>query len=322
MPAESLKTGVVMDPISGIKIHKDSTFAMMLEAQRRGHELIYMEPPDLFVVDGVPMASMRPVRVEDDPAGWYELGAAEARPLTDLDMILMRRDPPFDMDYIYLTYILEMAQAGGVLVVNQPQSLRDANEKFFISGFPQCCVPFLITRHSAGIRRFVEEHGRAVVKPLNGMGGDSIFQLNPGDANLQVILETITRQDHELVMAQVFIPEISAGDKRILLIEGEPVPYALARYPGAGDFRGNLAKGGTGKGVEISKRDRWICSELAPELRRRGILFAGIDVIGDWLTEVNVTSPTCIRELDAEFGVNIAGQLFDAAEARLPDRPA
>ncbi len=314
---QPVRTGVVMDPISGIKIHKDSTFAMLLEAQRRAHEVYYMEPGDLRVLSGRAYASMRRITVRDDPADWFELAAAELRPLDELDMILMRRDPPFDMDYVYLTYILELAEQAGVLVVNRPQSLRDANEKFFISVFPQCCVPMLITRKSRLILEFVAEHGLSVVKPLDGMGGDSIFQLRPGDPNLNVVLETITRNDRELVMAQRFIPEISEGDKRILVIDGEPVPYALARLPGAGDFRGNLAKGGTGQGVPLGERDYWICEQVAPELRRRGILFAGLDVIGDWLSEVNVTSPTCIRELDAQFGLNIAGQLFDAAQRRL-----
>jgi glutathione synthase len=237
--------------------------------------------------------------------------------LAELPIILMRRDPPFDMDYVYLTYILELAQSAGSLVINRPQSLRDANEKFFISRFPQCCVPCLITRDSAQIVEFVGEHGKSVVKPLDGMGGESVFQLNPGDANLKVILEAVTRHDSELVMAQRYIPEITQGDKRILVVDGEPMPYALARLPGAGDFRGNLARGGRGEGVPLSDRDRWICEQVAPELKARGILFAGLDVIGDWLTEVNVTSPTCIRELDAAFGLNIAGALFDAAEAYL-----
>jgi len=306
-----------MDPIAGIKIHKDSTFAMLLEAQRRGHELYYMEPPDLWVESGVALASMRRLQVQDDPSGWFRLGEREAQPLEGLDMVLMRRDPPFEMDYVYLTYILELAERRGVLVINRAQSLRDANEKFFISLFPQCCVPVVITRQAARIKAFVREHGRSVIKPLDGMGGDSVFQLQPDDPNLNVILESMTVQNTRLVMAQRYIPEISAGDKRILMVDGEPVPYALARFPGAGDFRGNLAKGGTGKGVELSERDHWIARQVAPELRRRGILFAGLDVIGDWLSEVNVTSPTCIRELDAEFGLNIAGQLFDAAEARL-----
>jgi glutathione synthase len=306
-----------MDPIAGIKIHKDSTFAMLLEAQRRGHELFYMEPPDLRVESGEPLGSMRRLEVRDDPAGWFELGEREQHPLESLDIVLMRRDPPFDMDYVYLTYILELAERRGVLVINRAQSLRDANEKFFISLFPQCCVPVEIVRQAARIKSFVEKHGPSVIKPLDGMGGDSVFQLQPGDPNLNVILESMTWQDRRLVMVQKYIPEISAGDKRILMVDGEPVHYALARFPGAGDFRGNLAKGGTGKGVELGERDYWIAQQVAPELKRRGILFAGLDVIGDWLSEVNVTSPTCIRELDAEFGLNIAGQLFDAAEARL-----
>jgi glutathione synthase len=315
---EPVRTGVVMDPIANIKIHKDSTFAMLLEAQRRSHLVYYMEPRDLRVLDGRAFATMRPLTVRDDPRAWFELGTAELRSLEDLHMVLMRRDPPFDMDYVYLTYILELAERDGVLVINKPQSLRDANEKFFISMFPQCCAPTLVARESRLLIEFVEEHGLSVVKPLDTMGGNSIFQLRPDDLNLKVILETITRDDSELVMVQRYIPEISAGDKRILVVDGKPVPYALARFPGAGDFRGNLAKGGSGRGVPLSDRDYWICEQVAPELRRRGILFAGLDVIGDWLSEVNVTSPTCIRELDAEYGLNIAGQLLDAAEDRLP----
>jgi len=306
-----------MDPIAGINIKKDSTFAMLLEAQRRGHRLWYMEPADLFVTGGQAMARMRELRVRDQASDWFELGEARDDALGGLDVLLMRRDPPFDMDYVYLTYALELAERAGTLVVNRPQALRDANEKFFITQFPQCCTPFAITRSSARILAFVEEHGKSVVKPLDGMGGESIFQLNRGDQNLKVILETITAHDRELVMAQKYIPEITAGDKRILMVDGEPVPYALARLPGAGDFRGNLAKGGSGKGVPLSERDHWIAAEVGPRLRAMGILFAGLDVIGDWLTEINVTSPTCIRELDAEFGLNIAGQLFEVLEARL-----
>jgi glutathione synthase len=317
---ESIRTGVVMDPISGIKIQKDSTFAMLLEAQRRGHIVYYMEPGDLRVVDGRALATMRRLTVQDDSRDWFRLEAAELIPLDDLDMVLMRRDPPFDMDYVYLTYILELAENAGVLVVNKPQSLRDANEKFFISVFPQCCVPMLISRNARLILEFVGQHGLSVVKPLDGMGGESIFQLRPDDPNLNVILETITSNNLELVMAQQYIPEISAGDKRILVVDGEPVPYALARLPGAGDFRGNLAKGGSGKGVPLSERDYWICEQVAPELRSRGILFAGLDVIGDWLSEVNVTSPTCIRELDAQYGLNIAGHLFEVLEDKLKPR--
>jgi glutathione synthase len=304
-----------MDPIAGIKPYKDSTFAMLLEAQRRGHEIWYMEPSDLTVSDGVARGHMRPLDVRDNRDDWFTLGESEDRGLADLDFLLMRKDPPFDMDYVYTTYVLDLAERAGVIVVNRPQALRDANEKCFTTHFPQCCVPVRITRRSAEIKAFVREHGLSVIKPLGGMGGDSIFQLRPDDPNLNVILESMTRGDDELVMVQRYIPEITAGDKRILVVDGAPVPWALARIPGAGDFRGNLAKGGVGKGVALSDRDHWICGQVAPELKRRGILFAGLDVIGDWLTEINVTSPTCIRELDAEYGLDIAGDLFDALEA-------
>jgi len=312
------RTGVVMDPIAGIKTYKDSTFAMLLEAQRRGHEIWYMEPTQLTVSDGVAFGHMRPLEVRDNRDDWFTLGDSENRELAVLDFLLMRKDPPFDMDYVYSTYILDLAERTGVTVVNRPQALRDANEKCFTTQFPQCCVPALITRHSAEIKAFVAKHGLSVIKPLGGMGGDSIFQLRPEDPNKNVILESMTRGDRELVMVQRYIPEITEGDKRILVVNGEPVPWALARIPSAGDFRGNLAKGGTGKGVPLTDRDRWICGQVAPELKRRGILFAGLDVIGEWLTEINVTSPTCIRELDKEYGLNIAGDLFDALEAARP----
>jgi len=312
-----LKTGVVMDPIGQIKTYKDSTFAMLLEAQRRGHMLYYMEPRDIFAKDGRAFAGMQQLEVRDNTTDWFSLNPVGSKPLDELDIILMRRDPPFDMDYIYTTYMLELAEKAGTMVINQPQSLRDANEKFFINNFPQCCVPMVITSSSTRIREFVSEHGRCVVKPLDGMGGESVFQVSEVDMNLNVILETITRHNSRPVMAQRYIDEISEGDKRILVVNGEPVPFALARYAGKGDFRGNLAKGGSSKGVPLSERDRWICSQVGPELKKRGILFAGLDVIGDWLSEVNVTSPTCIRELDKEFGLNIAGQLFDGVEAVL-----
>jgi len=310
----TLHTGVVMDPIAGIKPYKDSTFAMMLEAQRRGHVLWYMEQKDLSVEDGQARALMRRVEVRDQRDNWFTLGDTELRPLASLDFLLMRKDPPFDMAYVYSTYILDLAEREGVRVVNRPQALRDANEKCFITQFPQCCVPTMITARAAQIRQFMDEHGLSIVKPLGGMGGESIFQARPDDPNLNVILETITRSNCELVMVQRYIPEITAGDKRILLVNGEPEPFALARIPGAGDFRGNLAKGGRGEGVELSERDRWICSQVGPELKRRGILFSGLDVIGDYLTEINVTSPTCIRELDEQYGLNIAGNLFDVLE--------
>jgi glutathione synthase len=310
-----IKTGVVMNPISGISTYKDSTFAMLLEAQRREHELWYMEPADLSIRDGVALGHMQPLLVRDNREDWFTLGDSENRELASLDILLMRIDPPFNMDYVYSTYVLDLAEQSGVTVVNRPQSLRDANEKCFITQFPQCCVPALISRSSAEIRAFVAEQGLSVVKPLDGMGGESIFQVRQGDLNLNVILETITSNDRDMVMVQKYIPEITQGDKRILVVNGEPIPYALARIPGAGDFRGNLAKGGTGKGVPLSDRDYWICEQVAPELKRRGIVFAGLDVIGEWLTEINVTSPTCIRELDEQFGLNIAGEMFDALEA-------
>lgn len=309
------KTGVVMDPIAGIKTYKDSTFAMLLEAQSRGHEIWYMEPSDLTIRDGLALGRMRPLSVRDNRNDWFTAGEQENLELATLDILLMRKDPPFNMDYVYTTYVLDLAEKAGVTVVNRPQALRDANEKCFITQFPQCCVPALITRSSEEIKAFVKEHGLSVVKPLDGMGGESIFQVQPGDPNLNVILETITAKNHNLVMVQRYIPEITEGDKRVLVVNGEPVPYALARIPGAGDFRGNLAKGGTGKGVPLTERDIWICAQVAPELKRRGIVFAGLDIIGDWLTEINVTSPTCIRELDSQFGLNIAATLFDALEA-------
>lgn len=312
-----LKTGVVMDPIGEIKTYKDSTFAMLLEAQRRGHVLYYMEPGNLFAKDGRVFAEMQRLEVRDNTTDWFSLAPADITPLDELDIVLMRRDPPFDMGYIYTTYMLELVEKAGTIVINRPQSLRDANEKFFINNFPQCCVPMIISSSSNLIREFVSEHGRCVVKPLDGMGGESVFQISDVDMNMNVILETITRHDTRPVMAQRYIDEISEGDKRILIVNGEAVPYALARYAGKGDFRGNLAKGGSSKGVPLSERDRWVCSQVAPELIKRGILFAGLDIIGDWLSEVNVTSPTCIRELDGEFGLNIAGQLFDGVEAML-----
>ena len=315
--ARILKTGVVMDPIGEIKTYKDSTFAMLLEAQRRGHVLYYMEPGNLFAKDGRVFAEMQKLEVRDNTTDWFTLTPAGITPLDKLDIVLMRRDPPFDMGYIYTTYMLELVEKTGTIVINRPQSLRDANEKFFINYFPQCCVPMIIGSSSSLIREFVSEHGRCVVKPLDGMGGESVFQISDVDMNMNVILETITRHETRPVMAQRYIDEISEGDKRILIVNGEPVPYALARYAGKGDFRGNLAKGGSSKGVPLSERDRWVCSQVAPELIKRGILFAGLDIIGDWLSEVNVTSPTCIRELDAEFGLNIAGQLFDGVEGML-----
>jgi glutathione synthase len=305
-----------MDPIRAIKIAKDSTFAMLLEASRRGHALLYMEQGDLALRDGEAWARLRPLTVKEDPANWFTLGEPTWRPLAEVDIVLARKDPPVDAQFIYDTMVLERAQRAGCKVVNDPRSLRDCNEKLFALDFPQCIAPTLVSRDAVELRRFVAEHGEAVLKPLDGMGGRGIFRVKHGDSNLNSMLETLLDGARHFAIAQKYIPEITAGDKRILLIDGEPVPYALARIPQGDEFRGNLAAGGRGEGIPLSDRDRWIAAQVAPELVRRGLRFVGLDVIGDYLTEINVTSPTCIRELDAQFGINIAGLMFDAIEAR------
>ena len=316
----ALDVAVVMDPIGKIKIGKDTSFAMMLEAQRRGHRLHYVVPGGLSLDGARPMARLAPVQVRDDPADWYSLGPVSARPLAEMGVVLMRTDPPVDADYLHDSHILSLAQDAGTLVVNDPRGLRDLNEKLGALLFPQCCPPTRVSRDAAELKAFVAEHGEAVLKPLDGMGGRSIFRVRAGDPNLNVILETLTEGGRHLALAQRYLPEITDGDKRILLIDGEPVPYCLARIPQGDEFRGNLAAGGRGEGRPLSDRDRWIAAQVGPELKRRGMLFVGLDVIGDWLTEVNVTSPTCVRELDAQFGLNIAGQLFDVIEARRAGR--
>lgn len=309
---------VVMDPIASIKIAKDSTFAMLLEAQRRGHRLFYVLPGGLTLRGGVAFADIAALTVRDDKSDWFELGTASQHALTRGDVVLMRKDPPVDADYLHDTHILGFAQRAGALVVNDPQGLRDFNEKLAALEFPECCPPTLVSRSAAALKAFVAEHGDAVLKPLDGMGGRSIFRARAGDTNLNVILETLTGHGRHLAMAQRYLPEIVEGDKRILLVDGEPVDYCLARIPQGDEFRGNLAAGGRGEGRPLSERDRWIAARVGPAMRERGMLFVGLDAIGDYLTEVNVTSPTCIRELDAQFGLNIAGLLFDAIEARLP----
>jgi len=312
-----LKLGVVMDPISSIKIKKDSTFAMLLAAQARGWPLYYMEMNDLSVIDGQAWGIMRSLTVKDDAKGWFELGEAEQLPLSKLDVVLMRKDPPFNMEYIYATYILELAENAGTLIVNKPQTLRDANEKLSTSWFPKCTVPTLVTRNTQQINEFLQRQKDIIVKPLDGMGGASIFRIREGDVNTNVIIETLTQYESRFTMAQRFIPEISQGDKRILLLDGEPVPYALARIPPEGESRGNLAVGGTGVGVPLSERDRWICQQVGPVLKDKGLLFVGLDVIGDYLTEINITSPTCIRELDKIYNLDIGSQLMDIIERKL-----
>jgi len=312
----SLGVAVMMDPIQDVHIEKDTTFALLLEAQRRGHRLLYLTQRSLAVRDAAPWAQARALRVRDDAAGWFELDAAQWLDLREVDVILARKDPPVDGQFIYDTMVLELAQRAGVLVVNDPQGLRDANEKLFSLHFPQCIPPTLIAREASEIRRFVATHGEVVIKPLDGMGGRAIFRSAHGDPNLNVIIETLTENGRNFAAVQRYIREISAGDKRILLIDGVPVPYALARIPQGDDFRGNLARGGKGVGMPLTERERWIAAQVGPELSRRGMLFVGLDVIGDYLTEVNVTSPTCARELDAQFGINICGQLFDVIEAK------
>lgn len=313
----ALKLAVVMDPIASINIKKDTTFAMLLEAQARGWTVFYLEQTDIYLRDGNACARIRKLTVRDNPANWYTLAEAGDRTLNDVDVILMRKDPPFNMEYIYTTYMLERAAAEGVLVVNRPDSLRDANEKLFTAWFPQCCAPTLVSRERARLKVFLETQGDIVVKPLDGMGGESVFRVRRGDPNTNVILETLTQRDRRATIAQRFIPEYTEGDKRILLIDGEPIPYALARIPAAGEARANLAAGGVGKGVSLTKRDRWICGEVGPVLREKGLLFVGLDVIGEYLTEINVTSPTCVRELDALYGLNISAQLMDTVAARI-----
>lgn len=309
-----MKLGVIMDPITGIKIEKDSTFAMLLAARRREWEIYYMELPDLYLRDNRPCARMRRLAVEDNKQSWFTFGEESNDPLGKMDIILMRKDPPFNMEYIYTTHFLDHAEKEGVLVVNKPDSLRDANEKLFVSHFPQCAPPTLVSRNSILIKKFIEEQKDIIIKPLDGMGGRSIFRTHTTDHNINVIIEALTDHGNRYAMAQKFLPEIKQGDKRILVINGEPVEYALARIPVAGETRGNLAVGGTGKGVELTDRDRWICEQVGPVLRDKGLYFVGLDVIGDFLTEINVTSPTCIRELDAIYGIDIGGRLMDALE--------
>jgi len=314
MGQETFKIGIVMDPIESITPYKDSSLAMLLEAQRRNAEIHYFQQKDLKMLSGQAIGHSRRLKVADDNSAWFEIGISQELALGDLDVILMRKDPPFDMEYVYTTYILDRARKAGALIVNHPQALRDMNEKAYTAWFPECTPVTLITRSMGEMKAFLLEHERIVVKPLDGMGGRSIFVIKKGDNNANVIFETLTDYGQRFAMAQVFIPEINKGDKRILLINGEAVPYALARIPSADDNRGNLITGAKGVGQELSDVDRAICERIGPVLRDNGVLFAGIDVIGDFLTEVNVTSPTGIRELDDQFGLNIAGLLFDAME--------
>ena len=316
----TVKLGVVMDPIADINVKKDTTLAMLLAAQRRGWELYYMEQSDLSLDQGLARATVRRLSVEDNPESWFEVGSPQDIALSDLDVVLMRKDPPFDMDFIYSTYILEAAQREGTLVVNDPRSLRDCNEKLFATQFPQCCPPLIVAASAARLKAFHAEHGDVIFKPLDGMGGASIFRVKAGDPNLSVIIETLTDHGRQQIMAQKFLPEIVDGDKRILMVDGIPAEYGLARIPMSGETRGNLAAGGSGVAMPLTDRERWICSQVAPVLREKGLLFVGLDVIGDYLTEINVTSPTCVRELDRAHQLDIAGDLMEAIASKLAAR--
>ena len=314
------RLGVIMDPITGINPKKDTTLALMLAASARGWQLNYLEPADLTLLDGRAMGRRRPLRVHDSLDHWFDFdgeAAGEPQPLAELDCVMMRKDPPFDMEYVFATYMLERAQAEGTLVVNDPRSIRDCSEKLFTAWFADLCPPTLVTRNMEDLRALLEQHSDIVVKPLDGMGGASVFRVQAGDGNASVIFETITELETRYCMAQRYLPAITDGDKRILMVDGEPVPYALARIPGAGELRGNLAAGGRGVAQPLSPSDQKICDRVAPELKRRGLIFVGLDVIGEHLTEINVTSPTCVREIEAQFDIDIGARLMDAIDARL-----
>lgn len=312
-----MNIGFLMDPLSKINIHKDTTFAMMLAAQARGWHVSVVMPEDIWLQDGIAWGRLQSVQVFDDDLHYFDVGTIEEQPLVDLDVLLMRKDPPVDMHYMYLTYVLEQAESQGLVVLNKPASLRDANEKLFAAWFPQCCPKTLVTSRADLIVDFVESVDDAVIKPLDGMGGNSIFKLSLDDPNHHVIIETMTQRGTQKVMVQQFIPDIVRGDKRILMINGEPVPYALARVPALDDFRGNLASGAQAMGCELTDRDRWICEQVGPVLKAKGLLFVGLDVIGDYLTEINVTSPTCARELNHFYDLDIAGDFLDVVEKAL-----
>jgi glutathione synthase len=313
------KLGIVMDSIEAIKPWKDSSLAMLLEAQARGWQIFYFLLDDIFLDDGIAMGQFRGLSVYDDNDHWFDYGDAGRCRLDELDVILMRKDPPFDLEYIYCTYLLEQAEESGVLVVNRPASLRDCNEKLYTREFPQCCVETRVSRNPEILKEFIDEHKDVIVKPLDGMGGQSIFRVQAGDLNTNAIIEAVSKHGRSQTMVQRYIPEIRDGDKRILLIDGVAIPYALARLPAAGENRGNIAAGATTRGQALSERDQWLCDQVAEDLRARGLLFVGIDVIGDYITEINVTSPTCIRELDRDFGLNISADLFECIERRLSD---
>ena len=309
--------GVVMDPIISINFEKDTTLALLLAAQKHGYEIFYMEQADLYLDNSEPYAKMGRLKVYDHPEKWFDLEKSSPQHLSQLDVILMRKDPPFDSEFIYSTYILEAAERLGTLIVNRPQSLRDCNEKVFATHFPQCTPPLIVSRDQTLLSAFLEDHEEVVYKPLDGMGGTSIFRVKRGDQNLNVILETLTADGKNTIMAQKYLPEITSGDKRILVVDGVVIPYCLARIPPKGEFRGNLAVGGTGLVKPLSERDLWIAEQVSPVLKEKGLIFVGLDVIGDYLTEINVTSPTCVREIDKLHNTAIGETLMEAIEVRL-----
>ena len=317
-----IKLGIVMDPISAINIKKDSSFAMLEQAQQRGYQLHYMEMADLYLLEGQARARTRLLKVQNDASNWYQFGSEQDVALGELDVILMRKDPPFDTEFVYATYILERAEDAGCLIVNKPQSLRDANEKLFTAWFAEHTPKTLVSRDAARLKAFYQTHGDVILKPLDGMGGASIFRLKPQDPNVSVIIETLTAHGSQYAMAQQYIPAIVDGDKRVLVVNGEPVPYCLARIPASGETRGNLAAGGRGEARPLSDADWAIARAVGPALKAKGLIFVGLDIIGDRLTEINVTSPTCIREIEAAFPVSITGMLFDQIEQILAAQPA
>lgn len=317
MQHRNILVGFVLDPISKLNTKKDSSLAMILAAQARDWKVYYIEQLAMSLSDGKIIASVQTLEVNLDQESWYVLGESEDMDLAELDAIFMRKDPPFDINYIYSTYLLERLEQQGVLIVNKPGSLRDCNEKLFATNFPQCCPPLIVSADQRRLKDFYQQYHDVIYKPLDGMGGSSIFRARPQEHNLSVILETLTEHGSQPIMAQKYLPEILSGDKRILLIDGEPVPFCLARVPAQGETRGNLAAGGRGLVQELTARDRWIVEQVADDLRERGLIFVGLDVIGDYLTEINVTSPTCIREIDREAGTDIGGLLMDAVAKRL-----
>jgi len=317
MNERALKIGVVMDPIADIAYKKDTSLAMLWAAQDRGWTLHYLEPGDLFLRDGRAFGRLCELTVHRDPAHWYDLGEPEPRPLAELDVILMRQDPPVDTHFLNAVHLLGFAEREGVLVVNPTRALLECNEKLFAQQFPQCCAPTLVSCSEAELRAFHAEQGDVILKPLDGMGGSGIFHVQPDGRNLGAIIETLTERGRRQIMAQRYLPEIRDGDTRILLVEGEPVPYGLARVPLAGETRGNLAAGGTGVSRELTERDHWLIRQVQPVIREKGLMFVGLDVIGDYITEINVTSPTCVREIDDQRGTDISDLLMDAIERRL-----